>query len=277
MNHIEGDFLGYEDCSLYYQCWLPTDELEAVLLVSHGLAEHSGRYMNIVSYFVPKGYAVYALDHRGNGRSDGLRGDVQRFSHFVSDLDTFLSIVRRNHPQVKIFILGHSIGGTIAVAHALCHQGRYDGLILSGATLKVGSDVSFWLILIARILSLLLPKTGLYTIDASAICQDKTVVNAYVDDPLVYRGKIRARLGTEIINTVQRLSSRMSEIHLPVLIMHGTADRLSDCRGSEMLYRLVGSQDKTLKRYKDYYHEIFNEPGRGQVFADLEDWLLVHR
>ena len=101
-------------------------------------------------------------------------------------------------------------------------------------------------------------------------------MDAYVDDPLVYRGKIRARLGTELIKMMQILPNQMPEIYLPILIMHGTADRLSDPRGSEILYERVSSRDKTLKLYNGFYHEIFNEPGREQVFSDMESWLATH-
>ncbi len=276
MKHVEGKFKGYKNLNLYYQCWLPSNEPKAVLLIAHGLAEHSGRYNNIVNHFVPKGYAVYGLDQRGHGKSPGLRGYVERFSHFVSDLKTFSGIIRGKHQDAKIFIVGHSVGGTIATAYAVHYQDEFDGLILSGATLKVGASVSPGLIIIARVLSLLLPKMGLDVIDASAISQDKTVVDAYVDDPLVYRGKIRARLGAELIKAIQILQPQMSKIYLPILIMHGTADRLSDPRGSEILYDRVSSMDKTLKLYAGFYHEIFNEPERELVLSDLENWLNAH-
>jgi len=275
MKHVEGKFKGYKNFNLYYQCWLPSNEPKAVLLVAHGLAEHSGRYINIVNHFVPKGYAVYGFDQRGHGKSQGQRGYVERFSHFVSDLKTFSGIIRSKHRDAKIFIVGHSVGGTIATAYAVHYQDEFDGLVLSGATLKVGASVSSGLIIVARVLSLLLPKMGLDVIDASAISQDKTVVDAYVDDPLVYRGKIRARLGAELIKAIQILLPQMSKIYLPILIMHGTADRLSDPRGSEILYDRVSSRNKTLKLYDGFYHEIFNEPGREQVFEDMEAWLVV--
>ena len=275
MKHVESKFKGYKNLNLYYQCWLPSNEPKAVLLVAHGLAEHSGRYINIVNHFVPKGYAVYGFDQRGHGKSQGQRGYVERFSHFVSDLKTFSGIIRSKHRDAKIFIVGHSVGGTIATTYAVHYQDEFDGLVLSGATLKIGASVSPGLIIVARVLSLLLPKMGLDVIDASAISQDKTVVDAYVDDPLVYRGKIRARLGAELIKAIQILLPQMSKIHLPILIMHGTADRLSDPRGSEILYDRVSSRDKTLKLYDGFYHEIFNEPGREQVFADMEAWLVI--
>jgi len=276
VKHLEDSFRGYKDPSLYYQGWLPANEPRAVLLVVHGLAEHSGRYMNLVDHFVPRGYAVYGLDQRGHGKSPGLRGYVERFSYFVSDLESFFSMVRNNYPSAKIFMVGHSVGGTIATAFAVDHQGEFDGLILSGATLKVGASVSPAVIALARVLSLLLPKMGVDTIEAAAISRDKAVVDAYVSDPLVYRGKIKARLGAELIKAIQSLPGQMPRISLPVLIMHGTLDRLSDPEGSQMMYDRVSSKDKTLKLYDGFYHEIFNEPGRERVFADMEGWLEGH-
>lgn len=275
MKHVEGKFKGCEDISLYYQYWLPADEPRAILLVVHGLAEHSGRYLTMVNHFVPKGYAIYGLDQRGHGKSPGRRGYVERFSNFVDDLETFFDVVRSRHHDSKVFIIGHSLGGTIAANYAVQHQNEFDGLILSGAFLKVADSTSLGLIIAARVLSLLLPKVGIDSIDASALSRDKAIVDAYVQDPLVYRGKISARLGAEIIKTMQKLTQQMPKICLPILIMHGTADRLSNPRGSEMLYQRVSSPQKTLKLYDRFYHEIFNEPGHEQVFADMEAWLTA--
>ncbi len=275
MKHLEGQFKGLRNLNLYYQCWLPSNEFKAILLIVHGLAEHSGRYTNLVNYFVPRGYAVYGFDQRGHGKSDGLRGYVDKFSNFVNDLNTFLSIVHSRQHDARIFMVGHSIGGTIAAAYAIFHQDDFDGLILSGATLKVGAGVSAGLIIAARVLSLLLPKAGLYVIDATAVSRDKGVVSAYVSDPLVYRGKIRARLGIELIKAMETLQRQMPKICLPILVLHGTADQLSDPEGSKILYARVSSRDKTLKLYEGFYHEIFNEPECEQVFADVEAWLAT--
>lgn len=275
MRHIEDSFAGQKNFRLHYQGWLPDNEPRAVLLVVHGLAEHSGRYRNIADYFVPRGYAVYGLDHQGHGESKGKRGYIERFSHFVDDLATFLRLVRRKHPATRVFLVGHSVGGTIATTYAIRHQNDIDGLILSGATLKPGASISAGVIIVARILSLFLPKMGLEAIDASAISQDKAVVDAYINDPLVYRGKISARLGGELLKAMQTLSSQMPEIHLPILIMYGTADRLSEPSGSQMLYERVSSKDKTLIPYEGFHHEIFNEPERELVFADMEAWLAA--
>ena len=275
MEHTEGSFRGHKDLNLYYQSWLPAGGPQAILLVVHGGAEHSGRYTNLVNYFVPKGYAVCGLDLRGHGKSEGLRFYVERFSDYLTDLKTFFDMVRGEHGDTKIFLVGHSMGGAIATAYTVHHQHELAGLLLSGAVLKIPSGQSPALIAAARMLSLLLPKMGVTVLDASAISQDKAVVDAYVNDPLVYRGKIRARLGAEILKTLQELPRQMPEITLPILIMHGTADQLCDPQGSQMLYEQVGSRDKTLKLYEGFYHEIFNEPGHKQVLADMETWLAT--
>lgn len=275
MEHREGRFQGQKKLNLYYQCWLPDGDARAILLIVHGLFEHSGRYTNLVNYLVPKGYAVYGLDHRGHGKSEGLRGYVEKFSHYLEDLQTFVKIVRRGHGNSQIFLTGHSVGGTIATAYTIDHQHELTGLILSGASLMVASNISPILTALAPMVSRLLPKLGMTTIDAAAISQDQAVVDAYLNDPLVYKGRIRARLGAELIRTYQQLRPRMSWINLPVLIMHGTADRLSESDGSQLLYEQISSTDKTLKLYQDFCHEIFNEPGREQVLADIETWLAA--
>ena len=275
MEHIEGRFTGCKGLNLYYQCWLPEADPRAILLVVHGLAEHSGRYTNLINHFVPKGYAIYALDQRGHGKSDGLRSHVERFSEYLDDLKTFFDIVRSEHHDNKIFLVGHSLGALVATAYSVRHQQDLAGLIVSAVIIKAGASVTPVHRAAARILSVLLPKMGVTVIDASAISQDKAVVDAYVNDPLVYRGKIRARVGAELLSTVRRMPSEMPQINLPILIMHGTADRLSNPEGSQILYDTVGSNDRTLKLYDGFYHEIFNEPGHKQVLADTEEWIAA--
>ena len=276
MQHTEGKFTGRNNLNLYYQSWLPDGVPIAVLVVVHGLAEHSGRYSNVVNYLVPKGYAIYSFDLRGHGKSEGKRGYVERFSYYADDLKTYCDMVRQQNKSAKIFLVGHSIGSTISTAYAINHQKELNGLIFSGTVLKAGASVTKLSILMAKVLSFLMPKVGVSPIDASTISRDKTVVEAYVNDPLVYRGKISARLGVELLNTMENLPSRITELSLPILIMHGSADRLSDPASSKLLFEHVSSKDKTLKVYEGFYHEIFNEPQGQQVFADVENWLKLH-
>jgi alpha-beta hydrolase superfamily lysophospholipase len=244
-----------------------------VLLVAHGLAEHSSRYKNLVNYFVPKGYAVYTFDYRGHGKSEGLRSYVGHFSDYLTDLKTFLDKVRKEHRDAKIFLVGHSMGGTVATAYAIEHQQELAGVITSAPSLVASSTVSPALLAIAGVISALAPKMGVTVLDASTISRDKAVVDAYVNDPLVFRGKIPARTGAELARMWKTLPEQMPKIKLPILVMQGTADRLANPASSKLLYKRAGSKDKTLKLYKGFYHEIFNEPGHRQVMADIEAWL----
>jgi len=276
MQHDEGKFIGRNNFNLYYQSWLPEGAPNAVLLVVHGIAEHSGRYSNLVNYFVPKGYAVYSFDLRGHGKSDGTRSHIEHFSYYLDDVKTYFDIVKKQNPNAKIFLVGHSMGSTIAIAYAVEHQSELSGLIVSGTTLKAGNSINKASILMAKILSVLAPKMGVAALDANGISRDKAVVAAYINDPLVYTGKLRARWGTELLKTMEKLKSKISELSLPILIMHGSADRLSDPSSSKMLFDGVSSKEKTLKLYEGFYHEIFNDPERQQVFSDMEAWLKLH-
>ena len=276
MKHIEGTFKGPKGLNLFYQYWLPDQNPKAVLMIVHGLAEHSGRYTNIVNHFVPRGYAVCGFDYRGHGKSDGIRCYVDRFSDYVFDVRAFFEKVHQEYSTLKIFLVGHSLGATIAIPYALRYQRDLAGLIISGVLLKPGASIPTALKPVARLISVLFPKMGLTVINAIAISQDKSVVDAYVNDPLVYRGKIPARFVAELIKTVDRLPSQIPTITLPIFIGHGTDDRLCNPEGSQMLYNLVGSHDKTLKLYKGFYHEIFNEPEHEKVMADVEAWLSAH-
>ncbi|MDP2919353.1 MAG: lysophospholipase [Dehalococcoidia bacterium] len=277
MEHCEGTFTGRGKLKLYYQSWQNSRTPKAVLLIVHGLADHSGRYINVVDFFVPRGFAVYSYDQRGHGKSEGTPCFVRRFSDYTDDLKAFHSLVREKHPQDKTFLVGHSMGGTVAADYAIQHPAGLVGLVLSGPLLKAGESVTNAQIIMARLLSALLPKIGIAAIDTTGISRDKAVVTAYVNDPLVHHGKITARTGAELITTIEkRLPEKMNELTLPLLIMCGTQDRLANPRGSDLLYEKAKSTHKTLKRYDGFYHEIFNEPGREQVFADMEKWLSGH-
>jgi alpha-beta hydrolase superfamily lysophospholipase len=191
-------------------------------------------------------------------------------------LKIFYNIVREEHKKAKVFLVGHSMGSTIAIAYAIEHQSELNGLIVSGTTLKAGASINQLTILMAKILSILAPKMGVSALDANLISRDKAVVDAYVHDPLNYTGKLRARWGTELLKTMIRLQSKISELSLPILIMQGSADRISDPSSSTMLFDGVKSKDKSLKLYEGFYHEIFNDPERQQVFLDMETWLKLH-
>ncbi len=276
MKHEEGFFRGVREANLYHQAWLPEGEVRAVLLVVHGLAEHSGRYMNLVERFVPMGYAVYGIDHLGHGRSEGLRLVVERFRDYTDPLKTFCDRIRGGQPGRPVFLVGHSMGGLIGATHLLSHQAAYTGAVLSGPAVKAPGDLPKATILAGKVLSVLAPKLGLVPLDAEGVSRDPAVVRAYLADPLVCRGKVTARLGAEMLGAMEHLLAEARRITLPLLIVQGGDDRLVDPAGARMLYDSVGSSDRKLIVYEGFYHEVFNEPERARVFADLQTWFEAH-
>ncbi len=275
MIHEEGNFRTDNGEKLFYQFWLPTGQPKAVLLVVHGLAEHSGRYMNIVNHFVPLGYAVYGVDHLGHGKSDGTRVYVDHFEDYIEPLDRFTRMVHDWQPGLPMFLIGHSLGGLITSIYLLDHQAGIQGAILSGAAVKIPDNINGTTITMGRLLSALAPKVGLVGLDANMICHDPAVVQAYINDPLVTTSKTSARLAAEMLKAMQRVDAEASKISLPVLIMHGGEDRLINPKASQMLYERVSSKDKTLHIWEGLYHEIYNEPEREKVFGEIEAWLKL--
>ena len=276
MKHKDGFFKGMRGAKIYYQYWLPDGDARAVLLISHGLAEHSGRYMNVVNHFVPRGYAVYALDHYGHGRSEGRRVYVKGFADFTDVLKQYLAMVHAWQQDKPIFLLGHSMGALISAYFLLEHQSEFAGAILSGPSVIVPKNISRAKIAVAQVLSAIAPRVGIMALDASGVSRDPSVVRAYIDDPLVYNGKTTARLGSELLKAMQRVTAEASRITLPIMILQGGADRLVDPAGARILYDTVGSSDKTLKVYNGLYHEVYNEPEHNQVLGDVETWLEGH-
>lgn len=276
MEHHEGFFKGVRESEIYYQYWLPEGKPKACLVIVHGLAEHSGRYRNVVDYFVPRGYAAYGLDHLGHGKSEGERVFVERFEDFTITLKKYFDMVDIWQTGVPVFLVGHSLGGWIGEYYLLDHQDELDGAVLSGAGPKVPDNITKATIIMGQILSVLIPKTRLISLDANAVSKDTAVVDAYVNDPLVYTGKTTARLAAEMLKAMQRVTDQADKINLPVLILQGGEDKLVDPDGAEMLYEKIGSNDKTLKMYDGLYHEVFNEPEREQVLRDMEVWLEAH-
>ena len=273
MKHIDGNFKGVRNVNIYYQGWLPKEHEKAVLLVVHGLGEHSGRYLNVVKHFVPLGYAVYGLDHIGHGKSEGVREYVEQFADFTDTLTIFYNMVTEWQANKPIFILGHSMGGLIASYYLLDHQADFNGAIISAPAVQVGDSISQATIMMGKILSRLAPKMGLIALDVNGISRDPKVVEAYINDPLVFHGKTPARLAAELLSAMLRVTAEASKITLPFIVVQGAKDSLVDPSGAQMLYDKASSEDKTLKIYDELYHEVFNEPERERVLQDLEDWL----
>jgi acylglycerol lipase len=257
---------------IFWQAWLPEGAPRAVIVLVHGASEHSGRYAHVAAGLVADGFSVYALDHRGHGRSEGRRAVIDRLGNAVADVDQLVLQTRERHPDVPVFMLGHSMGGTIALAYALRHQDRLAGMILSGPLAALEAAPAP-LRLIGRLLSAVAPGAPLIAIDATLVSRDPAVVEDYVADPLNYHGKLPARTVSELAAAIDDFPGQVAAITIPVLIAYGTADRLAPPAGSQMLDQRIGSADKTVKPYAGLFHEILNEPEREAVLGDVRGWL----
>jgi len=273
MKHIEGNFEGVRNANIYYQAWLPDGKLKAVLLVVHGLGEHSGRYMNVVDRFVPIGYAVYGFDHIGHGKSDGEREIIERFDDFTDTLEIFYRLVVEWQPGIPIFILGHSLGGEIVTYYLLDHQEEFKGAIISAPAVKLAEGISPLTISVGKVLSKIAPGMGLIALDTSVLSRDPEVVEAYVNDPLVFHAKTPARMAAEMLSAMMRITAEANRITTPMIIVQGAEDLIVHPSGAQMLYDKASSADKTIKIYDGMYHEVFNEPDRERVLKDVENWL----
>lgn len=278
MHHQEGTFTGVGKLELYYQSWYPEGKVRGILAIVHGLGAHSDRYDNVIQHLIPKQYAVYGFDLRGHGRSPGQQGYINRWSEFREDLRVFLELIKTQQPQTPIFLLGHSLGSVIVLDYALrCPQeaSRLQGVItLAPALGKVG--VSKTRLLIGKLLSRIWPRFTLNTgLDLSAGSRDEKILAAYAQDSLRHtRGS--ARLATEFFGTVDWVNAHAADWQLPLLILHGGADRVTLPEGGKIFCQQVSCSDKLRIEYPGAYHELQSDLNYQEVMTDLENWLERH-
>ena len=272
-HHDEGTFTSFDGLTIHHRSWRPDGDAKAVVLLVHGLGEHSGRYGHVAGRLIAEGYAVHALDHRGHGRSGGRRVFVKSYDEFMADLIQFRAHVEAQHPGLPLVVLGHSMGGNLAVGHVLDHQDGVAGLALSGPALAIGDALSPLRMKILKLVAKVAPGVRPEGLDSAAISRDQAVVDAYRADPLVYTGKMSAGIGAALVAAMERFPDRYPSLRIPLLIMHGTDDRLADVSGSEALEAGATNAQVTAHYYDGLYHEIFNEPEQAQVLDDLVAWL----
>ncbi len=273
MRHDEGKLRTPAGPSLYYQSWIPVEDCTAILLIAHGLAEHSGRYEHFAAFFVARGYAVFALDHIGHGKSDGDRCHIGQFSEYTDGISLLLDRAREECPGIRVILVGHSMGGLIATRFLIEHQANFAGCVLSGAAVKPAVELSSIQRFMMRFFSRVLPRLRVLQLDASEVSRDPAVVESYRRDPLVFTGKVTVRLAEQLFSTMAWIEDRVGAIELPMLILHGSADGLTSPAGSKMLHQKISSRDKKLTIYDGLYHEIYNEPEQEEVMTDVANWL----
>jgi alpha-beta hydrolase superfamily lysophospholipase len=260
---------------LYVTRW-PVAMPRAIVLLSHGLFEHAGRYAHVAARLNGAGYGVVAVDHWGHGRSDGARGFVPAFSVYLDTMDALLAETQVEYPRTPLFLLGHSMGGLIAAHHLLDRQSAYVAAAVSGPAISPGAPPSKFMIWISRMLSRFAPHLGVIALGADGVSRDPAVVDAYMNDPLVYRGKIGARLAQEIFDAMAEARAQASRITPPLLVQHGDTDGMAAPAGGQYLFDHAGSTDKKLLLYPGLFHEIYNEPEQAAVLDDLVGWFDAH-
>lgn len=249
----------------------------ARIVIVHGLGEHSGRHLSTVEHLAAQGYELVRFDARGCGQSDGKRQWIDAFDDYVADLRSVIAWIQRDRPTLPLFLLGHSLGGAIAMhAAAAAPKGLLAGLVLTAPAYLPGGGVSPVKIMIGQLIERVLPALRIPgSLDVTAISRDQAVIAAYKADPLNCSFNT-VRQGAEIIRALERIPSLCAAIDIPVLIAHGDADRLIKIEGSRKLMALLAARDKTLKVFPGAFHELHNDLDREAFFALLDDWLVRH-
>jgi alpha-beta hydrolase superfamily lysophospholipase len=265
-------FAGVGGVSLFRQVWRPAGPARAVLVNIHGLGDHSGLYPTLVEHFRGRGITVHAMDLRGNGRSGGQRAYVGRWEEFRGDLRRFLELVRQEEEDRPIFLLGNSLGGLIVLDYALHHPEGLRGVIAASPPLGRLS-VPAPLLALGRVFSRVWPRFSVRTgMDLTGLARDPVVAQTVLADPLFHRVGT-ARLSTEVVATIARVQAAAPRFPLPLLVVHGSADRMVPPDGSREFVARVGHPDRELREYAGAYHVLFADLDHERVLTDVERWI----
>ena len=265
----EGIIKSKDNTDIFYK-YILADKPKASVVIVHGLGEHLGRYGNVTDTL--REYNLFLLDLRGHGKSGGKRGHLMHFDEYLDDVDTLRNEVK-GLIRGKTFILGHSMGGLIVLRYAIYRPDGISGVVASGPLLGVNVKVPKIKDVIGRLVSNLAPGLSMSNeIDTGKLSHDKAVVDAYNNDPLVH-AKVSARWYVEMVKAMEDTNKNAGRLSMPCLILHGSADALTNPRSSREFFEKAGSQDKTYKLYEGYYHEVYNEVDKQKPLSDMAAWL----
>ena len=256
---------------IFVRSWLPASKPRAVVVICHGVNSHSGQYLWTGEQFAADGLAVYALDLRGRGRSEGERFYVEDVADYVSDLAGTVTLAKTRNPGLPVFLLGHSAGGVVSSVYTLENQAGLAGFICESFAFQVPAP-GFALAAIKGI-SHFAPRIPVLTLKNEDFSRDLKAVEALNNDPLTAHEVQPAMTVAALVRADERLREEFPAITLPVLIMHGTDDKATVCQGSQFFYNTAGSKDKTLKLYEGHYHDLLNDIGKEGVMTDIKNWI----
>lgn len=256
---------------IHLRSWPTEGTARGVVVIVPGFNSHSGHYLWAGEQLALAHLAVYAVDLRGRGHSDGERFYVERFSDYVSDVDTAVQAAKARHPGLPVFLLGHSAGGVVACVYTLDHPGEVAGLICESFAHQVPApDVALALL---KGLSHVTPHLHVLRLKNEDFSRDQAFVDLMNTDPLIEDEVQPTQTVAEMVRADERLKDEFPQITLPILILHGTADKVTKPSGSQFFFDSAGSSDKTLKLYEGHAHDLLNDFGRDAVMADLKWWI----
>lgn len=274
MQRRRGSFRSTQGLTLHTLTWAPDEDVDArgVVVIAHGLGEHSDRYMPLAKSLTDRGLRVHAVDLPGHGRSAGRRGEVSSFEALVSDLHSFVDEVRGSAAGLHCGLIGHSMGGALAAAVAARYPGAVDALVLSAPYLRHGRPVSELQKRALRLLARVSPRLGVDRVETEALSRLPHEVEAYRSDPLVYHGRVNARTAVQLFEGFRTLEDA-SLITAPLLIIHGSDDRIAHPSASRELADSTSSRDVTLEIVSGGYHELLNDVDGERMRQRVSEWL----
>ena len=257
---------------LFYRSW-EIDRPSAACILVHGLGEHGGRYTRLAEALTRTGYSVWIADHRGHGRSIGQRGDCVSTEILIEDLHLLVELVANQHPALARVMIGHSLGGLLAIAYAAQHPEQLRAVAVSSPALGIGIPLPLWKPTLVRALARILPRTPVPNgVDPSWVSRDPAVVSGYRNDPLVHR-VVSARCAVALERSILDSPAQASRLKTPCLILQAGEDKICDAQASQRFALSVQQAPVTFRRYDGLYHELFNEPEKDRVIEDLLQWL----
>jgi acylglycerol lipase len=256
---------------LFVRSWQPAGKPRGVIAICHGFNSHGGQYLWTAEQFATDGYAVYALDLRGRGKSDGERFYVTNVNEYTSDLGAMIKLAKSREAGLPVFLLGHSAGGVIASSYALDNQSELAGLICESFAFRVPAP-EFALNAIKG-LSYIAPRLPVLTLKSKDFTRDPKALEALNNDPFI-KGEVQPAITVAALwRADQRLTKEAGKVTLPIFILHGTEDKATSPAGSQLFHDTVGSKDKTLKLYPGYFHDLLNDIGKESVIKDIKEWI----
>lgn len=277
MQTQQSTFQSHDGLEIHTYSYCATEEPRAVVLITHGYGEHMGRYEHVILALVEQGYAVYGLDHRGHGYSDGARALFRTLDDPLQDMRRVFDQARADYPDHDIFMLGHSMGSLLTLAFALKYEREIAGIIVTGVATHGGQRVSPIIRRIGETLMNVVPQLPIQPPGPPTdLNSDPVMLQKWEDDPLNYKGWWKVGMGGLLIRKGEEVAGQVHRLTLPMLIMHGSEDVVTPIDGSYHLHQVAASDDKTLKVWNGMKHEVLNEVERDQVFAVLLSWLDAH-